>query len=182
MDSSVKKGFVHLINNQIRLWAPPNKYLKNKKIYNSIRLKNGGFAIGTISNGVLFLTKEGEIEYEFSLTNGLINNTVLSLFEDNRGKIWLGLDDGINSIDINSQIKVFKDTEGSIGSVYASIVFAAKPFSTLSMSKKKLRYTPTINDKYTFLKSHLLTDPSAYFVLFSNFFHNSCCNGGTHIS
>lgn len=117
------KGFVKLINNQIKLWDPPNRYLKNKKIYNSVRLKNEGFAIGTISNGVLFLTKEGEIEYEFSLTNGLINNTVLSLFEDNRGKIWLGLDDGINSIDINSQIKVFKDTEGSIGSVYASIVF-----------------------------------------------------------
>ena len=116
-------GFIFLSDKKISFWKKANAYLKGLKTYSSIKMRNGGFAIGTISNGVIFLTKDGELSYQISLKNGLINNTVLSLFEDWRGNVWLGLDNGINSIDINSQIKIFWDKEGEIGSVYASTVF-----------------------------------------------------------
>ena len=98
-------GFIDKENKPDRYLERVNKtmdYLKRRGPDNSsvYKLKNGGFAVGTISDGVLFLTNDGSLSYNISLNNGLINNTVLSLFEDKKGKVWLGLDNGINSIDI----------------------------------------------------------------------------------
>jgi len=117
------KGFVELENKKLKFWSKANKILVNKKVYNSIQLKNEGFAIGTISNGVIFLSKNGDVLYNISQANGLINNTVLSLCEGKDGVVWLGLDNGVSSINVNSEIKIFKEKEGRIGSVYASVFF-----------------------------------------------------------
>jgi len=117
------EGFVILENNQLKPWYNANKNLLNKKVYNSIQLKNNGFAIGTISDGILFLTEEGDLSYQISQSNGLSNNTVLSLFEDVNGVVWSGLDNGVSSVNVNSQIKIFNDKEGKIGSVYATILY-----------------------------------------------------------
>jgi len=48
------------------------------------------------------------------------------LFEDSENNIWLGLDDGINVIDLNSGYKVFRDVKGIIGTIYASVVYNNK--------------------------------------------------------
>ena len=117
------KGFVKLENNKITYWSTANKNLKNKKVYNSIQLINKGFAIGTISNGVLFLTSKGELSFEINKNNKLSNNTVLSLLEDSQGVVWLGLDNGISSVNINSQITIFNDKEGKIGTVYTTKLY-----------------------------------------------------------
>ena len=113
------KGFVKIEDGKLNYWDRANKSLLNKKVYNSIQLKNNGFAIGTISDGVLFLTNEGDLTYKINQSNGLSNNTVLSLFEDDKGVVWLGLDNGISSVNMNSQLKIFTDKEGKIGTVYA---------------------------------------------------------------
>lgn len=117
------EGFVKLENNQLNPWKRANKNLQNKKVYNSIQLKNKGFAIGTISDGLLFLTDQGDLSYQIDQRNGLSNNTVLSLSEDAKGIVWLGLDNGISSVNVNSQIKTFNDKDGRIGSVYATIFY-----------------------------------------------------------
>ncbi len=116
-------GFVRLENKKIQSWKEANVHLAKNKIYNSIQLKNGGFAIGTISNGVLFLTVDGALEYQISKTHGLNNNTVLSLFEDLNGAVWLGLDNGISSVNRSSSSRVFKEVGGTLGAVYATQVF-----------------------------------------------------------
>lgn len=117
------KGFVILENNELTYWDNANKNLINKKVYSSIQLKNNGFAIGTISNGVLFLTSKGELSYTINRNNRLSNNTVLSLSEDSKGVVWLGLDNGISSVNINSQVKIFYDKEGDIGTVYTTKLY-----------------------------------------------------------
>jgi len=117
------EGFVMLENKKLTYWENANRSLKNKKVYNSIQLKNNGFAIGTISNGVLFLTSKGELSYEKNKNNRLSNNTVLSMLEDSNGVVWLGLDNGISSVNINSQIKIFNDKEGKIGTVYTTKLY-----------------------------------------------------------
>ena len=117
------KGFVIVENNELTYWDNANKNLINKKVYSSIQLKNNGFAIGTISNGVLFLTSKGELSYTINKNNRLSNNTVLSLSEDSKGVVWLGLDNGISSVNINSQVKIFYDKEGDIGTVYTTKLY-----------------------------------------------------------
>ena len=100
-----------------------NETLLKYSVYSSAKLKDGGFAIGTISNGVIILDKNGEIVNQINQNLGLSNNTVLSVFEDIDSNIWLGLDNGINCINSKSPIKIFNDSRGQLGSVYASSVY-----------------------------------------------------------
>ena len=110
-------------NNLIKWDIPANSLLSNISVYNSIKLKDNSFTLGTISNGIIHLTPEGEINYKINSTSGLNNNTVLSLFEDVDQNIWLGLDNGINCINITSPFSIYNDDKGEIGTVYASAVF-----------------------------------------------------------
>ena len=63
------------------------------------------------------------VDYQISQKNGLINNTVLTLFEDNKNTIWLGLDNGINTLNTQSPYKMYSDNSGQLGTVYTSILF-----------------------------------------------------------
>lgn len=99
-----------------------NKRLKAFNVYNSIAGKNG-FILGTISNGIIFINKNGQIREILNTENALTNNTVLSLYEDQTGNIWAGLDNGINQINFKSPIRTFNDQTGNLGTVYASKKF-----------------------------------------------------------
>ena len=118
------KGFFILKNNKLVKWnISSNKTILNLDIYSAIQLKNKDFALGTISNGVISLKENGDIDYQISQENGLINNTVLTIFEDNKNTIWLGLDNGINTLNTQSLFKVYTDNTGQLGTVYTSILF-----------------------------------------------------------
>lgn len=99
-----------------------NKKLRNYSIYNSIKLKNGDFILGTVSNGIIYLNSKKEIVFSINQSKGLANNTVLSLFEDEIGNVWLGHDNGISNINFNSPFRVFKDDLGVLGSVYTTFL------------------------------------------------------------
>jgi len=121
-----KKGFFLFDENQLVPWKTSDPKILNNTIYNSIQLENGGYVLGTISNGVLFLTKQGEIDYEIAQKNGLSNNTILSVFEDVDGNVWLGLDHGINSINTKSPVRIYRNNNSPLGTVYASIIHKGK--------------------------------------------------------
>ena len=97
-------------------------------VYSSQMLSNGNFAIGTVSNGIYIVTKEGKLDHHISQNKGLSNNTVLSLFEDFDKNLWAGLDNGINCINLQSPIQNFVDDSGILGTVYTSKVFKGKLF------------------------------------------------------
>ncbi|AUC81772.1 LuxR C-terminal-related transcriptional regulator [Lacinutrix sp. Bg11-31] len=118
------KGVFEFYKGTLSPWDKEiNKTLSNYSLYSSIKLKDGGFAFGTISNGVIILDKNGELVHEINQNLGLSNNTVLSVFEDVDSNIWLGLDNGINCINSKSPIKIFYDSKGQLGSVYASAIY-----------------------------------------------------------
>ena len=117
-------GFFQLNNNQFQEWkVSSNKRLQTLNVFSSIQLKDGSFVLGTISNGLIKVNINGEIEYEINQRKGLGNNTVLSLFEDNENNVWTGLDNGLNCINVNSSIKTFIDYNGDIGTVYTTVIF-----------------------------------------------------------
>ena len=116
-------GFFITNNNSIINWDEKlNEKLKEYSIYNSIKLKKGGFILGTVSNGIIYLNSRKEIVFSIDQSKGLVNNTVLSLFEDKNGNIWLGHDNGISNINFNAPFKVFKDDLGILGSVYTTFL------------------------------------------------------------
>jgi hypothetical protein len=56
-----------------------------------------------------------------------MNNSILSIGLDKENDLWLGLDNGIVHIEINSPISIFYDNTGALGSVY-SVVKTDKGF------------------------------------------------------
>jgi len=117
------EGIFEYVDNQLSPWSKAiNKDLKKYTVYSSINLKDGGFAFGTISNGLIVLNSNGELVNKINQNLGLGNNTVLSVFEDFDSNIWLGLDNGINCINSKSPIKIFNDSKGNLGSVYTSAI------------------------------------------------------------
>ncbi|NIJ44629.1 DNA-binding CsgD family transcriptional regulator [Wenyingzhuangia heitensis] len=117
-------GVFKLEKEQLIAWNPEiNKQIESYTIYSSCKLKNGNLVLGTISNGVFIVHQKEGITLCINQKKGLGNNTVLSLFEDAEQNIWLGLDDGVNVIDMNTPFKVYKDLNGIIGTVYTSVVY-----------------------------------------------------------
>lgn len=98
-----------------------NEVFKNTSIFTAIPLNDSRIAIGTVSNGLLILDAQGNIEDYITQETGLTNNTILSLFQDNNKTIWLGTDYGINYVNTNASLKVFYDRKGKIGTVYDAI-------------------------------------------------------------
>ncbi|MFC4720884.1 triple tyrosine motif-containing protein [Geojedonia litorea] len=118
------KGFYYLIDGKMHIWdISANAFLNQISIYSSIKLRDNSFALGTISKGLVYLSEKGDLIYEINQSKGVSNNTVLSLFEDEERNIWLGLDNGINCINMASPYKVFNDADGNLGTIYASAVY-----------------------------------------------------------
>ena len=115
-------GFYFIDNKSFYKWeVMANERLSNLRIYSSIKLRDNSFLLGSISNGMIHLSADGVIKDHISQKNGLSNNTVLSVFEDAESNIWLGLENGINCINIKSPFRIYKDEKGNIGAVNTSI-------------------------------------------------------------
>lgn len=94
--------------------------IQQSNIYSSQLLSDESVALGSISNGIFILSKEGKLIYHITQNSGLSNNTALSLFEDLDKNLWIGLDNGINCINLNSPINSYIDNTGILGAIYAS--------------------------------------------------------------
>ena len=117
-------GFYKLIEkNCVKYSTAADNQLLENSVYSSQRLKDGSFAIGTVSNGIYILSPSGKLAYQITQKSGLGNNTVLSLFEDVDKNLWTGLDNGINCINIQSPIKSYVDNSGILGTVYTSVLY-----------------------------------------------------------
>ena len=129
---------------------PSNDLLSQVSVYNSIQLKNKSFALGTISNGFIYLNPDGEVDYHIDQSNGLSNNTILSLFEDKDNNIWLGLDNGINCINTQSPFRIYNDQKGTIGTVYSSKVYKNKLY--LGTNQGLFCKVLNSNEEFKFIK------------------------------
>jgi AraC family chitin signaling transcriptional activator len=115
------KGFFILTHGSVSKWeTESSSKISTLSVYSSLLLRDGSFVLGTIGEGVYILSSEGKITMHIDKKNGLQNNTVLSMFEDSNGNIWLGLDNGISVINYTSPFRVYTDTKGIFGTVYAA--------------------------------------------------------------
>ncbi len=96
-----------------------NDLLKDDVILVAKFIDENTLAIGTGLQG-LYIIDLNTGEYKnINRKNALKNNAVLSITIDREKDIWLGLDNGISHIEVNSPVSVFSDSSGILGSVYA---------------------------------------------------------------
>ena len=118
-----KLEFLELLpnGNLIDLYSlSTNPLFSGISVFKTIRLKDGGFAIGTVGRGLMLIDKNGNLIKIIDKSQGIINNTILSLYEDSKNNLWLGLDNGISLINSESAFKIYNDSDGILGTVYAS--------------------------------------------------------------
>ena len=122
MIGTLNDGLFHYDGKKLEEWSVPvNQFLKKNQIFCASTLRDKYYVIGTIQNGVVIIDHLGNIIQHFHKKNGLQNNTILSLFSDRSDNLWLGLDNGIDYVNINSPITFLQSTEG-IGAGYIAIV------------------------------------------------------------
>jgi DNA-binding CsgD family transcriptional regulator len=120
---SESKGLFVGDGSGITAWKnPASDFLITHKAYCATSLANGGYAVGTVQNGLIVLNTDGEIQVHLNKTSGLQNNTILSLWEDQQANFWLGLDNGIDYVRITGPFSVIRSEAGIEGTGYATVV------------------------------------------------------------
>src|SRR5690606_20404416 len=116
-------GIYRLKDGHIVKWdTPANKLIEEYKLYSATRLSNEFIAFGTIRNGVVVADSYGNVIQHINMNKGLQNNTVLSMFTDQYNNLWLGLDNGIDHVEIFSPLTYLSGKDGQ-GAGYSAIVF-----------------------------------------------------------
>lgn len=108
----------------IRKWGnAADGVLQAAQLNNGLKVLDRYYAFGTILQGVVVIDEAGHIVQHLHKGNGLQNNTVLGMHLDHQRNIWVGLDNGIDRIEINAPLYYYADNTGSIGTVYAARIF-----------------------------------------------------------
>ena len=105
-----------------------SSYLKLQTCNAGLSLGDSTLVFGTIQNGVVLCTQKGEIIKKIDYTNGLNNNTVLSLFKDRDNGLWIGLDEGANYFSLYSPGTIYTNSSGTLGTIYTIIDDRGKIF------------------------------------------------------
>ncbi|MFB9053211.1 LuxR C-terminal-related transcriptional regulator [Formosa undariae] len=100
-----------------------NEAIKLHQLNDFSILKNGKMVFGTIKDGVFLTDHLGHLKFHVSKENGLLNNTVLGQSLDESDNLWLGLDNGVSSIELNNSNYFFNDVSGKLGAVYDVIKY-----------------------------------------------------------
>ena len=92
-------------------------------IFSAIQLQDSSYALGSVGQGLFLLDSDLKSLKKIDKSRGLANNTVLSLYEDIKNNIWLGLDNGITVINNDSPFSIYSDSDGVLGTIYATKLF-----------------------------------------------------------
>ena len=96
-----------------------DRLLYQQQLNRIITLSDGTVAVGTIRNGLYLFTPEGALLQHLSYGKGLGDNTVLNLFEDRRGNLWVGLEQGLDVIVRGEPVLYYRQRQQPIGAVTA---------------------------------------------------------------
>ncbi|HEY0059963.1 MAG TPA: two-component regulator propeller domain-containing protein [Flavisolibacter sp.] len=102
--------------------SPALNQITGKLIYTAISTGENRFLLGTTLGGCFIIDKSGRLIQEFSQTEGLQNNNILSVFLDRDKNLWVGLDNGIDFIAYDSPIKHIYTSGQNEGSGYAASI------------------------------------------------------------
>ncbi|WP_170110303.1 triple tyrosine motif-containing protein [Flavilitoribacter nigricans] len=111
-------------DNEFNSWPTEvDQELRDFQINRMELLRSGHLAIGTILNGLYVLDQRGRLIYHINKESGLQNNTVLGLWEDHNGNLWLALDKGIDLVMLSQALNFYPDVTGKLGTVYTALVY-----------------------------------------------------------
>lgn len=82
-------------------------YFQKHLLYTTLLLRNGQLCVTTNNGGAVILDRQGRLVQVLNKTAGLISSEILSAFQDRQGALWLGSDQGISRVAINTPVSIF---------------------------------------------------------------------------
>jgi DNA-binding CsgD family transcriptional regulator len=101
-------------------------YVVENKINKALRLKAGGLAIGTKYGGVVLLGQNGQTRYRLDRSNGLQDNNITDLHEDEAHNVWVTSFYGVDRIGLGSGLFSFSADGDFQGAVYDVVLWRNK--------------------------------------------------------
>ena len=124
---TAKNGFLNWESNTVTTWRSSSQELfKQSLAYSATKISDQYIAVGTVTDGLIIIDATGSLVFSYQRENGLNNNTVLSTFVDMDNNLWVGLDNGISYINLNSETRFYYDNLDALGSVYTSAYYKDK--------------------------------------------------------
>ncbi len=100
-------------------WAHRLNEVLKREVILSAKFIGNTLTIGSGLQGLYLIDLATGGYKNLNRGNSLKNNGILSIGTDKENDLWLGLDNGIAHVEVNSPVQVFSDNSGILGSVYS---------------------------------------------------------------
>lgn len=115
-------GIFIIKNGNLLPWAHELNTRLKREIIITAKFSGNHLILGTGLQGLYLVDMPTGEHKNINRSNSLKNNAILSLAIDREKDLWLGLDNGIAHIELNSPVSLFADNSGMLGSVYSLAV------------------------------------------------------------
>ncbi|HKS21247.1 MAG TPA: diguanylate cyclase [Thermoanaerobaculia bacterium] len=124
-------------------------WLKSRRVVAGAMLARGRVAIGTRDDGVLIVDRDGNVEQRLAAAAGLEDTTLLSLFTDSAGALWIATFTGIARVDLALPLTRIDVRLGLKGSAAAVAAAGGRTYVGTSKGLFLLGRGDTIDDAHT---------------------------------
>ena len=76
-------------------------------LYKGLQLRNGSYVLSTTGKGIVIIDAQGNLLQKINRDVGLQDESIYVPYEDKKGTLWLGMDNGISRIEIASPLTKF---------------------------------------------------------------------------
>jgi DNA-binding CsgD family transcriptional regulator len=124
-------GLFQLTGNRLAPFKLTGKGISNDQYFTAAQPTDfGNLLLGTYDHGLFHADSTGNVIEVFSKSDGLNSSNIKCIFKDNKNNIWLGLEDGLSVIDLNSPVtwlnsKLFNGAAGYSAAVFENHLFFA---------------------------------------------------------
>ncbi|NBB87518.1 MAG: hypothetical protein GVY12_15030 [Bacteroidetes bacterium] len=119
--------YIHDGNDVEAFSSPVDSFLRESRLYHGTQIDGGLYALATLGGGVGLIDQEGNLLYQLHEGNGLPDNWINFVFQDQQGGLWLALNNrGLVRVDLPAQVTEFTADDGLRGTVNRVLRFAGQ--------------------------------------------------------
>lgn len=107
-----------------------DELVRRSTLYCGVRLMDGSYALGTNLAGVVIVDPHGRIVRRIDVEEGLENQEIQKIYQDQEGNLWLALNNGLAWVDLASGLSHWDKTHGLKNIVTAAERFAGHLYVT----------------------------------------------------
>ena len=96
-----------------------DQFIKRNQLY-TFAVKNTTMVLGTVQEGLVVMNTHGQVLRYVSRKEGLQNNTILSMTFDEHDNLWVGLDQGIDYVQLASTRQYMSKEQTDFGVGYVT--------------------------------------------------------------